>query len=376
MYVFRMALINQLDPATAGDRLAAWLPSVLADAGDVTVTDVEIPAGNGMSSESVLVEVEWTQDGRRVRRGLVARVAPTEGGLFDVYDLGREGRVMAALADGTGVPVPSVVAHERTGEVLGAPFLLVDRLYGDVPSDDPPFTMAGWVLDLAEDRRAALVDNALGVLAGIATADWRALDLGFLARPELGDSALDQQLRYWEDFYAWTARGQSSPTIDAAWEWLKEHRPATESAPVVSWGDARLGNLMFAADQQVTGVFDWEMAAFGPHELDLGYFLFLNRTYSDGLGVPLPDGFPDRAATVARYEELSGLTVGDIDWYEAFAGVRGAILLMRVGRLMIDLGALPPDAAMPLANPASAALASMLALPAPDAEAGWITGNR
>jgi len=43
---------------------------------------------------------------------------------------------------------------------------------------------------------------------------------------------------------------------------------------------------------------------------------------------------------------------------------------------MIDLGALPPDAALPLANPASAALAAMLDLPAPTAQAGWITGNR
>jgi aminoglycoside phosphotransferase (APT) family kinase protein len=133
---------------------------------------------------------------------------------------------------------------------------------------------------------------------------------------------------------------------------------------------------MFGPDQQVTGVFDWEMAAFGPHELDLGYFLFLHRTYTDGLGVPAPEGFPDRAAMVTRYEELSGLTVRDVDWYEAFAGVRGAILLMRVGTLMIDLGALPPDAAMPLANPASYALAALLGLPAPEAESGWITGNR
>ena len=329
-----------------------------------------------MSSESVLLDAEWSVDGRRVHRGLVARVAPADGGLFDGYDLAREARVMSALAGATSVPVPRVLACETDRGVLGAPFLLVERAYGQVPPDDPPFTVAGWVLDLPEERRAALVDGALRVLAGIHTADWRALDLGFLARPELGVSPLDQLWGRWEGFYAWTGRGRTSPTIDAAWSWLRAHRPARESAPVVSWGDARLGNLMFDADQRVTGVFDWEMAGLGPHELDLGYFLFLNRVYTDGLGVPAPAGFPDRDATVARYQDLSGLRVRDLDFYEAFAGVIGSILLMRVGTMMIDLGALPPDAAMPLANPASVALAAMLDLPSPSGETGWITGNR
>jgi aminoglycoside phosphotransferase (APT) family kinase protein len=234
-----MALINQLDPATVGERLAAWLPSVVDGASDVTVTDVEVSASNGMSSESVLLEAAWTQGGERVARGLVVRVAPAEGGLFPTYDLAREGRVMGALADRTPVPAPRVVAHEQTGDVLGAPFLLVERVYGEVPADDPPFTMAGWVLELPAAGRATLYDNALRVIADIARADWRALDLGALARPDLGASPLDQQLAYWEDFYAWTARGRPSPTIDAAWAWLREHRPATESDPVVVWGDAR-----------------------------------------------------------------------------------------------------------------------------------------
>ncbi|MGH7750490.1 MAG: phosphotransferase family protein, partial [Candidatus Dormibacteria bacterium] len=337
-----MAVINRLDPIAVRESLTAWLPRALPGVTDVVVSGVHVNASNGMSSESVLLEAEWTVGGRRRKHGLVARVAPAAGGLFDVYDLEREARVMAALAEATDVPVPRVLACETGGSVLGAPFLLLERAYGQVPSDDPPFTMAGWVLDLPEDRRGALIDGALGVLAGIHTADWRALDLGFLTRPELGATPMDQLWRHWENFYAWAGRGQTSPTIDAAWAWLRAHRPQHESAPVVSWGDARLGNLMFGAEQEVTGVFDWEMAALGPHELDLGYFLFLNRVYTEGLGVPVPGGFPDRDATVARYEQLSGLQVRDIDFYEAFAGVCGAILLMRVGRMMIDLGALPP----------------------------------
>ncbi|HSV40285.1 MAG TPA: phosphotransferase family protein [Nocardioidaceae bacterium] len=371
-----MALINTLDPATVASRLAAWLPSVIKGAEDVVISDVQVSASNGMSSESALLVGEWTVDGVRETRGLVARVAPTQGGLFPSYDLEREAKVMTALSVGTDAAVPKVVAHERTGEVLGAPFLLVERVYGEVPADDPPYTMTGWVLELSAEQQATLFDNALRVLADIAKADWKALDLGSLAPTTEGATPTDQLLTYWRDFYTWAGAGRRSATIDAAWEWLDANRPSADSNPVVCWGDARLGNLMFGPDQQVTGVFDWEMAQLGPHEFDLGYLLFTNRVWSDGLGVPLPAGFPEPAAAVARFEELSGLEVRDIDWWEAFAGVRCAILLMRVGCLLIELGAMPADAPMPIANPASVALAALLGLPTPGTETGWITGSR
>jgi len=370
-----MALINTLDPVIVAERLATWLPTVVQGAEDVAVTDVQVSASNGMSSESVLLTGTWTADGERTSLGLVARVAPTQGGLFPSYDLEREARVMSALSTGSGAAVPKVVAHERTGEVLGAPFLLVERVYGEVPADDPPYTMTGWVLELDSDQRATLYDKAVATLAEIAKADWRALDLGSLAAPGEG-TPTDRLLAYWRDFYDWAGAGRRSATIDAAWEWLDANRPATESAPVVCWGDARLGNLMFGDDQRVTGVFDWEMAQLGPHEFDLGYLLFTGRVWSEGLGAPVPAGFPDAASAVARFEELSGLEVRDLAWWEAFAGVRCAILLLRVGSLMIELGALPGDAALPIANPASVALANLLGLPLPGAEAGWITGHR
>ncbi|WP_182379402.1 phosphotransferase family protein [Nocardioides sp. WS12] len=371
-----MALINSLDPGKVADQLGAWLMNTLPGVSDISFTDVYIPSSNGMSSESVLMEAEWTVDGARVKQGLVARVAPTSGGLFPDYDLEREATVMNAIATGTAASAPKVVAVDTTGDVLGAPFLLMERAYGEVPSDDPPYTVSGWVMDLDDAQRATLYDNALAALAQIGQGDVKALGLEFLVDPALGESPTDRLLAYWRNFYSWAGNGRTSPTIDAAWEWLEVNRPAVESAPAVCWGDARLGNLMFGPEQEVTGVFDWELAQVGPHEFDLGFLLFTTRTWSQGLGVPLPGGFPDPATAVRRYEELSGLKVQSIDWWEAFAGVRCAILLLRVGNLLIELGALPQDAALPLANPASVALAQVLGLPAPSQQAAWITGSR
>jgi hypothetical protein len=57
---------------------------------------------------------------------------------------------MAAIAAHTQASVPGVVSAEPPGEVLGAPFLLLQHDYGRVPSDDPPIATGGWVVELPE----------------------------------------------------------------------------------------------------------------------------------------------------------------------------------------------------------------------------------
>lgn len=371
-----MALLNKLDPQAIADRLSTWLPGAVGLPENVTLSDVQMPVASGMSSETVLFEATWESDGQRISKGMVVRIPPSGHGLFNDYDIAREGRVMAAMSKHSDAAVPAVLAQELTGTVLGVPFLLLERAYGTVPGDDPPFVTGGWVVDLEPEQRAAMFDNALRAVADIQKVDPVGAGLGDLGHPELGDTALEQEFEYWKRFYAWAAAGRPSPTIDAAFELLGARIPAIDGPVVVTWGDARLGNMMFGPDQSVTGVFDWEMATLGPPEVDFGYFLFFDRMYSSGLGLPRLDGYPERDAAIRRFEELTGRIVRDIDWFEAWGALRGAILLLRVGNLMIEMGLLSQDAEMPLNNPAAQVLASLLELPAPAGPAGWITGNR
>jgi len=371
-----MALLNILDPQVIAARLAAWLPGVLCATGDVALSDVQTPRASGMSSQTILFDAAWESDGQPISKGMVVRIPPGDQGLFNDYDIAREGRVMAAIASHSDAAVPAVLAQELTGAVLGVPFLLLERAYGAVPSDDPPFVTGGWVVDLAPEQRATMFDNALRTIADIQKVDPIKIGLGDLGHPELGDTPLIQEFEYWKRFYAWAADGRPSPTIDAAFDILARRIPTIDGPVVVTWGDARLGNLMFDDHQCVTGVFDWEMAALGPPEVDFGYFLFFDRMYCGGLRLPRLEGFPDRAAAIARFEELTGRTVRNIDWFEAWGALRGTILLLRVGNLMIELGLLDHDAEMPLNNPAAQVLASLLELPAPTGAAGWITGHR
>ena len=371
-----MALSNHTDPQQAERALGAWLAARLDDAADVRATDAVIPADAGLSTETILFDAHWSAGGGPRSRRLVARVQPTGEAVFPSYDLAAEARVLEALGSGSEVSVPGVFAYEPDPGVLGAPFLVMDRIDGRVPSDDPPFTAAGWVLELDPEQQARMDDSALGVIAQIHRVDHDRLGLAFLAEREPGEPGLDQQLAYWERTFAWAAAGDCNPTITGALDWIRAHRPAEREPLVLNWGDARPGNMLFADDMSIAGVLDWEMVCLASPEMDLGWWLFLLRHHTEGIGAPAPAGFPSRAETIARYEALSGHEARHVDFYEAFAGVRLAILMHRAGRLMIDAGLLPPDAPMKLNNPATQLLARLVELPAPDGTAQSFIGNR
>ena len=371
-----MALANKIDARRAEGDLAAWLGRRLPGATDVTVSGVHVPSASGLSTETVLFDAAWTEDGTRREQGMVARVQPAEAGVFRSYDLAKEARVMGALADHTSVPAPKVLFYEDSPEVFGSPFLVMECIAGRIPSDDPPFTVAGWVVEeLDPGRRRAMWHHSLDVLAGVHAADWQALGLDFLDTPENG-SGLSAQLAQWESVFEWAAEGEPNPTVEAALRWLRDNQPADAGEKVLNWGDARVGNLIFADDLTVAGVLDWEMVALAPREVELGWWLFLNRHHTEGIGAPLPEGIPDRAETIAHYEKITGVELKDIDYYEVFAGTRLAIIMVRAAHMMIAAGLLPPEAPMALNNPASQLVAKLLDLPAPTGQAVSFIGNR
>lgn len=372
-----MALANTRDPEKSAVQLRDWLATKLLGATDISVTDVSTPPASGMSNETLMFSASWSRGGVQDSAEYVARVAPQGPGVFPSYDLVTEQRVMQALAVHSLAPVPPTPWVETDPEVLGGRFLVMERLTGRIAADDPPFTAAGWVLDeLSAEQRAQMCDNALVALTQIHAVDHVALGLDFLDRPELGVTALDQQIEHWRRTYAWAAEGEVNPTIEAGFAWIEANRPAEAEATVLNWGDARLGNLLVGDDLAINGVLDWEMVGLGSRDCDLGWWLLLQRHHTEGIGVPLPKGFPDREQIIARYTELTGHQVKHADFYEAFAALRLSILMHRAGNMMIAGGMLPPDAPMKFSNPASQLLATLIGAPAPTGTAQSFIGNR
>jgi aminoglycoside phosphotransferase (APT) family kinase protein len=371
-----MAISNITDPAQAQTALTAWLSNVLPTAGDVQVSDVAIPGSSGLSNETLLFSAQWTENSQHHTERYVARVQPINPGVHPRYDLEAEAKLLRAVAVDGVVPVPRVHWYEPAASVLGAPFTVMDYIDGKVPADDPPYTFAGWVLDLSSKQRATLAENALAALAAIHQIDWKRLRLDFLDKPEHGTTGLDQQLGYIAHAYAWTAGSDRNPTIEAAFDWIRTNRPTQDEPLVLNWGDARIGNMLFTEDLAVAAVLDWEMAALASPEMDLGWWLFLQRHHTQGIGAPLPPGLFERDEVISRYQDLTGHEVRHIEFYEIFATLRGAIQMQRTGALMIEAGLLPPDSPIKTCNPANQLLAQLLNLPAPEGIAeSWI-GNR
>jgi aminoglycoside phosphotransferase (APT) family kinase protein len=344
--------------------LAMWLSAQLPDARDVSVTDVEQSSAGGYSNEPLFFTASWTDDLGPHRRELVTRLQAPGVALFPNPDLRREFLPLKALGR-TPVPLPRVYWLEEDPAILGAPFMTMERVAGRIPPDNPPYTAAGWVLELSAEEQATLYDNGLRAIAAISGTDWRALGIECLDRPLDGITTSEERVEFAAGYFEWAAEGRSVPTLEAALEWVRTNCPASDEPLVVSWGDARIGNMVFGENLEVVAVLDWEQAVLGSPELDLGWWLFSRRTHGEGLGLELPPGFPSREATIARFEELTGHEVRHADFYEAYNGLLGSIAVMRLGDKLVEAGALPADSPMPMVNPAVVALAGMLGLPAP-----------
>ena len=336
-----MALINKTDPEAVGQVLATSLARHRPGATEVTVGDVVIPQSSGMSNDTVLFTARWKEARRSLERRLVARIAPTGPSIFVHPRLDVEASVISALAKST-VPVPDLLIYETDLSALGAPFLVMGFVEGRAASDDPPFTATGWVVDLDAAARRTLAQRGLEAIAAIHAFDWRTGGLADLDRSGDGRSPLRVVMDDIREFYDATSADLANPTVEAGLDWLEANWPETESEPVLTWGDARLGNLLYGDDLAVNAVLDWEMVTIGPRELDLGWWTFLLRHHTDGIGVPLPAGLPTSEESVTYYADLTGHHPTHFRFYEVLAGVRLSILTQRAASLLIDAGVLPP----------------------------------
>src|SRR5690242_3972966 len=123
------------DASTLPGHLADWLSGVLPPGADPVVTLHSGIDANGMSSETIILDVDWTENGEAQHGEYVARVAPAAHDLpvFAHYELQDQYDAMRIVAEQTAVPVPAVRWMEPTGDVLGTPFFLMDRIEGVVP---------------------------------------------------------------------------------------------------------------------------------------------------------------------------------------------------------------------------------------------------
>lgn len=339
-------------------QLQEWLPGrlggdpALEGASDFVVGEMVGPEATGFSSDTLIFDLHWKNaDGSAGQRGLVARIDPDGELLFPEYDLALQFQILTALAP-TGVPVPGALLEETSGEVIGASFYLMEKVEGRIPPDNPPYNAAGWVTELAPADRGAMWRSYIETLVAIHALDPKALGLSNLAKPELGATPIEQELAYYERYFDWAFGGREHPTISPSLEWLRKNRPDDPGTARLVWGDARVGNVIFRQNRCVA-VLDWEMARLASPMMDLAWGTFTQRYHSEGCGVPILPGFPGRAETIALYEELGGVPVRDLAYYEVLAGMRFSVILIRLAAQLKAQAFLPEDSDFEIDNPVS-----------------------
>lgn len=356
-----MALPPQRDLAEARQRIQSWLRLRRPEAEDLEISDIASPGMTGFSNETLIFEASWRQGGRSRSEGLVIRVQPTGFRIFLENDFEDQYRLLSDLGR-RGAPVPTVYEYEPDTAVLGARFFVMRRAPGQAPGDTPPYNAEGFIYDMEPAGRRELWLSAMEAFTRI---HQESVIGGFeyLARPARGGSGLDQILQYWRESFTWAAEGRPQPVAEAAWEWLEAHLPASRPTGL-SWGDARLANMLFDGTS-CSAVLDWEMASLGGPEMDLGWWLFLDRWSAEAWGIERLDGLGTRQETIDFWSERTGLVPQDLEFYELFAGVRFAVIMIRMARMLEEWDFLSAAPDMETNNGATQVLARMLDLPSP-----------
>jgi aminoglycoside phosphotransferase (APT) family kinase protein len=287
------------------DELAAALAGVLG--GEVRAL---VRLSGGASRETFAFDLHVAADDdaggaaqplilQRVRSGPVAGSFSMEG----------EAALLDAAAS-RGVPVAPVVMASDDEAVIGAPFIIVQRLAGEtVPRrilrDDEFAAARGSLVASAGEALARIHSIPVDQIRGLPRQD------PFASLQGLYD-ALEPSLG-------------PHPAFELGFRWLERTRP--EPAPVgVLHGDFRLGNLLVDGTG-LGAVLDWELAHVGEPLEDLGWFTI--RAWRFG-GAAEVAGLASIDELRRAYERAGGSSFDReaLHWWQALATLRWGVICM------------------------------------------------
>ena len=237
----------------------------------------------------------------------------------------REWRIIEALG-GTDVPHTPAIALCDDQSVLGRTFYLMGFVDGWSPMNTD-----GWPapFDTDLDARCGLSYALVEGAALLSKVDWQAKGLQDLGRP---DGFHERQVERWTRFLD-RIKARDIPGFDEATAWLGAHKPL-DYVPGIMHGDYQFANVMFGhgAPARLAAIVDWEMGTVGDPKIDLAWIV---QAWPENMDDPEATmasyvdltGMPTRDQLLARYSEVSGRQVDDIDYYVILAKWKLAIVL-------------------------------------------------
>jgi aminoglycoside phosphotransferase (APT) family kinase protein len=312
-------------PAELADvqRLTAWIDANVPELGDEPLKIAQLHGG----TSNVILALDRGGPRMVLRR---PPAVPPPGSEKSVL---REARVLTAL-NGTAVPHPHCYGSCGDGEVIGAPFYVMELVQG-------------WAAELRDGRiyhrapfdRApseygiafAMVDG----LIALANVDYRAIGLDGFGKP---DNFLARQVDRWESqlksyprLYGYESREPEG--FAYARDWLRVNIP-DDFRPGIIHGDVGTPNALFAFDRpaRLTALIDWELSTIGDPLLDLAWFTGRLRDEDrpdavDGAALYNVANFPTRQELARYYAAGTGRDLASFDYFSVLAAYKSGCIL-------------------------------------------------
>ena len=339
-----------------------WLARKWADVEDLEVGEFQLPK-SGFSAKTIFVPLRFTRAGRSVEDKVVLRIENPEPAVYPQQAPGLDVEIeiqyrSMELLNATGkVPLAEPIGYEADPGILGNPFFVMAFAEGEVMTEDPPYTEAGFFFEASTEDQRLIYRRAMQMMVDFHSIDYKAAGFEWLIAPN-AEPTVERQIDLWESYMRRELRDRVHADFDLAVEWLRKNLP-TDLEPALSWGDSRPGNIIFR-NNEVLAITDFENIAVAPKEIDVGWWMLFDRTMHEAIGKGRPAGEPTRQEARELYAELAGLPVPDTFYYEILAGMRYSAIVVRVMNRMVDRGQLPPDQTIWINNPAATALSQIL----------------
>jgi aminoglycoside phosphotransferase (APT) family kinase protein len=308
--------VTDTPPGVDLDRLQPWFAQHVPGATGGPLTASLISGGRSNLTYAIHESTDAGDQAWVLRRPPLGHVLPT------AHDMAREYKVLTALTP-TAVPVPRTIGFCEDVAVNDAPFYVMELVEGNI------LRTGADMATLTHDEARRCSEELIDVLVAIHAVDYDAVGLSDFGHP---DGYVERQVRRWGEQWE-RSKTRELPAVDELARRLRAAIPQSPP-PTIVHGDYRLDNTMLAPDDpgRIVAVLDWEMATLGDPLADLGlYLLYYVRddaqTGNVGATISSDAGFLPRDAVVERYAKQSGRDVSQLDFYEALAAYKLAIIL-------------------------------------------------
>lgn len=308
--------------------LTQWLGNAVSGFDASALVTADLLAGGRSNVSYKLTDARGQQF--VLRRPPLGNIMPT------AHDMGREFRVLSGL-NTVNFPAPLALAHCEDDSVIGAHFMVMDFVDGQVVSDAKD--AAALTFEQAERISRSLVTT----LAQLHTLDPASAGLEKLGKPE---GYLQRQAARWIGQWELTKTRELPGIIDLH-KWVEsklQHLPENLPTGIVH-GDFRIDNVILdRQNQNILAVLDWEMSTLGDPVSDLAISLVYWSQKNDTLrgNIPVAEhvtegpGFWTRELFVSEYVNQTGFSIEHLDVCVALACFKLAVIMESIHKRNLE----------------------------------------